>query len=53
MRETYREGDARAQRCMRCVYGELIAKQDGETQMYCPFGACISEKGGENGSKQR
>lgn len=53
MRETYKDDDAQAQRCMRCVYGTLIAKQDGETHMYCPFGACIYDKEGENGCEQR
>ena len=53
MRETYRDGDAQARRCMRCVYRTLIDVQGGDARVYCPFCACIYSKEGENGCEQR
>ena len=52
MRETYRDGDAQARRCMRCVYRTLIDVQGGDAHAYCPFCACIYKEC-ENGYEQR
>lgn len=56
-------------RCRSCIFANTISRRDMDIHLFCPFagciftgeethmhrlfGACISEKGGENGSKQR
>ena len=52
MRETYRDGDAQARRCMGCVYRTMMDVQGREAHVYCPFSACIYKEC-ENGCEQR